>query len=140
MWVTFSSFPTTFPALMFELFLLLSGFGCHYLHLHKGECQTDQYLEGCEVYKPLKNRVSFTYSHVIFLKNIFTKQYLSHYRIKGNLFVLIMYRQKSFNLEMSKIMLIFNTMQEYGVISISWYFIAIAAPHSCSVSSSCPSE
>ncbi|XP_045920309.1 leishmanolysin-like peptidase 2 isoform X1 [Micropterus dolomieu] len=32
-----------------------SGFGCHYLHLHKGECQTDQYLEGCRVYKPLKN-------------------------------------------------------------------------------------
>ncbi|XP_059211225.1 ciliated left-right organizer metallopeptidase [Centropristis striata] len=32
-----------------------SGFGCHYLHLHKGECQTDEYLEGCRVYKPLKN-------------------------------------------------------------------------------------
>ncbi|XP_039677786.1 leishmanolysin-like peptidase 2 [Perca fluviatilis] len=32
-----------------------SGFGCHYLHLHKGECQTDQHLEGCRVYKPLKN-------------------------------------------------------------------------------------
>ncbi|XP_060888031.1 ciliated left-right organizer metallopeptidase [Labrus mixtus] len=32
-----------------------SGFGCHYLHLHKGECKTDQYLEGCRVYKPLKN-------------------------------------------------------------------------------------
>uniref|UniRef100_UPI0037E9ADCC ciliated left-right organizer metallopeptidase n=1 Tax=Semicossyphus pulcher TaxID=241346 RepID=UPI0037E9ADCC len=32
-----------------------SGFGCHYLHLHKGECQTDQYLEGCRVYKPIKN-------------------------------------------------------------------------------------
>ncbi|KAG8006106.1 Leishmanolysin-like peptidase [Nibea albiflora] len=32
-----------------------SGFGCHYLHLHKAECQTDQYLEGCRVYKPLKN-------------------------------------------------------------------------------------
>ncbi|KAF1380685.1 hypothetical protein PFLUV_G00166440 [Perca fluviatilis] len=26
-----------------------SGFGCHYLHLHKGECQTDQHLEGCRV-------------------------------------------------------------------------------------------
>lgn len=51
-----------------------------------------------------------------------------------------MYRQKSFDLKMSKIMLIFNTKQEYGVISISWYFIAIAVPHSCSVSSSCPSE
>ncbi|XP_034020490.1 leishmanolysin-like peptidase 2 isoform X2 [Thalassophryne amazonica] len=33
-----------------------SGFGCHYLHLHKGECQTDPYLEGCRVFKPLKNR------------------------------------------------------------------------------------
>ncbi|XP_041821651.1 leishmanolysin-like peptidase 2 [Chelmon rostratus] len=32
-----------------------SGFGCHYLHLHKGECQTDQYLEGCRLYKPLMN-------------------------------------------------------------------------------------
>nr|XP_029137857.1 leishmanolysin-like peptidase 2 [Labrus bergylta] len=32
-----------------------SGFGCHYLHLHKGECKTDQYLEGCRVYKLLKN-------------------------------------------------------------------------------------
>ncbi|KAI3376346.1 hypothetical protein L3Q82_016829 [Scortum barcoo] len=32
-----------------------SGFGCHYLHLHKGECQTDEYLEGCRVYKPFKN-------------------------------------------------------------------------------------
>ncbi|XP_031707198.1 leishmanolysin-like peptidase 2 [Anarrhichthys ocellatus] len=32
-----------------------SGFGCHYLHLHKGECQTDPHLEGCRVYKPLQN-------------------------------------------------------------------------------------
>ncbi|XP_071397111.1 ciliated left-right organizer metallopeptidase-like [Centroberyx affinis] len=32
-----------------------SGLGCHYLHLHKGECQTDQYLEGCRIYKPLRN-------------------------------------------------------------------------------------
>ncbi|XP_030609410.1 leishmanolysin-like peptidase 2 [Archocentrus centrarchus] len=32
-----------------------SGYGCHFLHLHKGECQTDQYLEGCRVYKPLMN-------------------------------------------------------------------------------------
>ncbi|KAM6909444.1 ciliated left-right organizer metallopeptidase [Xenentodon cancila] len=29
--------------------------GCHFLHLHKGECQTDQYLEGCRIYKSLKN-------------------------------------------------------------------------------------
>ncbi|XP_054863745.1 ciliated left-right organizer metallopeptidase isoform X1 [Amphiprion ocellaris] len=32
-----------------------SGLGCHFLHLHKGECQTDRYLEGCRMYKPLKN-------------------------------------------------------------------------------------
>ncbi|XP_067117222.1 ciliated left-right organizer metallopeptidase [Osmerus mordax] len=32
-----------------------SGLGCHYLHFHKGECQTDQYLDGCRVYKPLTN-------------------------------------------------------------------------------------
>ncbi|XP_072543599.1 ciliated left-right organizer metallopeptidase [Salminus brasiliensis] len=33
-----------------------SGLGCHYLHLHKGECQSDEYLEGCRIYKPLANR------------------------------------------------------------------------------------
>ncbi|XP_019951048.2 ciliated left-right organizer metallopeptidase [Paralichthys olivaceus] len=32
-----------------------SGLGCHFLHLHKGECQSDPYLEGCRVFKPLKN-------------------------------------------------------------------------------------
>ncbi|KAK3546068.1 hypothetical protein QTP70_019984, partial [Hemibagrus guttatus] len=32
-----------------------SGFGCHYLHLHKGVCQSDEYLEGCRIYKPLAN-------------------------------------------------------------------------------------
>ncbi|KAL7880507.1 hypothetical protein SRHO_G00027610 [Serrasalmus rhombeus] len=32
-----------------------SGLGCHYLHLHKGECQSDEYLEGCRIYKPLAN-------------------------------------------------------------------------------------
>ncbi|XP_062300434.1 ciliated left-right organizer metallopeptidase [Scomber scombrus] len=32
-----------------------SELGCHYLHLHKGECQTDPYLEMCRMYKPLKN-------------------------------------------------------------------------------------
>ncbi|XP_022619831.1 uncharacterized protein LOC111235602 [Seriola dumerili] len=32
-----------------------SGRGCHFLHLHKGECQTDPYLEGCGVFKPLQN-------------------------------------------------------------------------------------
>ncbi|KAL0970192.1 hypothetical protein UPYG_G00238550 [Umbra pygmaea] len=33
-----------------------SGLGCHYLHLHKGECQTDPYLDGCRIYKRLTNR------------------------------------------------------------------------------------
>ncbi|XP_047668344.1 leishmanolysin-like peptidase 2 [Tachysurus fulvidraco] len=32
-----------------------SGSGCHYLHLHKGVCQSDDYLEGCRIYKPLAN-------------------------------------------------------------------------------------
>ncbi|XP_031440722.1 leishmanolysin-like peptidase 2 [Clupea harengus] len=32
-----------------------SGLGCHYHHLHKGECQSDPYLEGCRFYKPLAN-------------------------------------------------------------------------------------
>ncbi|XP_037832461.1 leishmanolysin-like peptidase 2 isoform X2 [Kryptolebias marmoratus] len=32
-----------------------SGVGCHFLHLHKGECQTDPYLEGCQIYKPIQN-------------------------------------------------------------------------------------
>ncbi|XP_070978112.1 ciliated left-right organizer metallopeptidase [Oncorhynchus clarkii lewisi] len=30
-----------------------SGLGCHYLHRHKGECQTDAHLDGCRIYKPL---------------------------------------------------------------------------------------
>ncbi|XP_038851180.1 leishmanolysin-like peptidase 2 [Salvelinus namaycush] len=30
-----------------------SGLGCHYLHRHKGECQTDPHLDGCRIYKPL---------------------------------------------------------------------------------------
>ncbi|KAL4623603.1 leishmanolysin-like peptidase [Arapaima gigas] len=29
-----------------------SGSGCHYLHLHKGACRTDDYLDGCHIYKP----------------------------------------------------------------------------------------
>ncbi|XP_037539154.1 leishmanolysin-like peptidase 2 [Nematolebias whitei] len=33
-----------------------SGVGCHFLHLHKGACQTDPYLEGCRVYKPIQNQ------------------------------------------------------------------------------------
>ncbi|RXN21539.1 leishmanolysin-like peptidase isoform X1 [Labeo rohita] len=32
-----------------------SGLGCHYLHFHKGECVTDQYLDGCHIFKPLAN-------------------------------------------------------------------------------------
>ncbi|KAK7909623.1 hypothetical protein WMY93_014307 [Mugilogobius chulae] len=32
-----------------------SGFGCHYLHLHKGQCQSDPYLDGCHIYKPVQN-------------------------------------------------------------------------------------
>ncbi|CAG05745.1 unnamed protein product, partial [Tetraodon nigroviridis] len=31
-----------------------SGPGCHYLHLHKGACQTDPYLEGCRLFQPLE--------------------------------------------------------------------------------------
>ncbi|XP_072315135.1 ciliated left-right organizer metallopeptidase [Eucyclogobius newberryi] len=32
-----------------------SGSGCHYLHLHKGQCQSDPYLDGCHIYKPIQN-------------------------------------------------------------------------------------
>ncbi|XP_005994482.1 ciliated left-right organizer metallopeptidase [Latimeria chalumnae] len=32
-----------------------SGFGCHYLHLHKGVCETDPFLEGCRMFKPIAN-------------------------------------------------------------------------------------
>ncbi|TRY57487.1 hypothetical protein DNTS_014233, partial [Danionella cerebrum] len=32
-----------------------SGLGCHYLLLHKGQCLSDQYLDGCHIFKPLKN-------------------------------------------------------------------------------------
>uniref|UniRef100_H3B7T6 Leishmanolysin-like peptidase n=1 Tax=Latimeria chalumnae TaxID=7897 RepID=H3B7T6_LATCH len=35
-----------------------SGFGCHYLHLHKGVCETDPFLEGCRMFKPIANGVS----------------------------------------------------------------------------------
>ncbi|XP_030017452.1 leishmanolysin-like peptidase 2 [Sphaeramia orbicularis] len=38
-----------------KFFCTGSDFGCHYLHLHKGKCLTDPYLEGCRIYKPLKN-------------------------------------------------------------------------------------
>ncbi|XP_035375879.1 leishmanolysin-like peptidase 2 [Electrophorus electricus] len=36
-------------------FCMGSELGCHYLHLHKGACQSDQYLDGCRIYKPLAN-------------------------------------------------------------------------------------
>ncbi|ROI46741.1 Leishmanolysin-like peptidase [Anabarilius grahami] len=32
-----------------------SALGCHYLHLHKGKCLTDPYLDGCHIFKPLAN-------------------------------------------------------------------------------------
>ncbi|XP_061664753.1 ciliated left-right organizer metallopeptidase [Syngnathoides biaculeatus] len=32
-----------------------SGLGCHHLHLHKGKCQSDPFLDGCRVYKALDN-------------------------------------------------------------------------------------
>ncbi|XP_069798641.1 ciliated left-right organizer metallopeptidase [Narcine bancroftii] len=31
------------------------GVGCHYLHLTKGVCLTDELLDGCRIYKPLVN-------------------------------------------------------------------------------------
>ncbi|CAM9885068.1 ciliated left-right organizer metallopeptidase [Lampetra fluviatilis] len=33
-----------------------SGLGCHYLHLHKGRCDTDSFLNGCRIYKPLVSK------------------------------------------------------------------------------------
>lgn len=66
-----------FQSVTFTWFFLLSGFGCHYLHLHKGACQTDPYLEGCRVYKPLNNGVSFISSHVILFTIIFGDQHPS---------------------------------------------------------------
>ncbi|XP_069490018.1 ciliated left-right organizer metallopeptidase-like [Ambystoma mexicanum] len=32
-----------------------SGSGCHYLHLHKGHCSTDPFMDGCRMYKPVDN-------------------------------------------------------------------------------------
>ncbi|RXM97198.1 Matrix metalloproteinase-14, partial [Acipenser ruthenus] len=32
-----------------------NGQGCHYLHLDKGVCDTDDFLEGCRIYKPINN-------------------------------------------------------------------------------------
>ncbi|XP_066579039.1 ciliated left-right organizer metallopeptidase [Amia ocellicauda] len=36
-----------------KFFCTGSGSGCHYLHLHKGQCDTDEFLNGCRIYKPL---------------------------------------------------------------------------------------
>nr|XP_033780302.1 leishmanolysin-like peptidase 2 [Geotrypetes seraphini] len=30
-----------------------NGSGCHYLHLDKGTCSSDEFLDGCKMYKPL---------------------------------------------------------------------------------------
>ncbi|XP_046707891.1 leishmanolysin-like peptidase 2 [Silurus meridionalis] len=51
--VSFGSVSTCMKSSSF--FCTGSGFGCHYLHLHKGVCQSDQYLDGCRIYKPLAN-------------------------------------------------------------------------------------
>lgn len=104
---------------MFALFLLLSGFGCHYLHLHKGECQTDQYLEGCRVYKSFKNGVNIISSHVIILKIIFTKQYPSDYRIKEIVFV--HFSQFSNSLKQDDWVISILCAFNYNL----WHFIAI---------------
>ncbi|XP_077597668.1 ciliated left-right organizer metallopeptidase isoform X2 [Stigmatopora nigra] len=32
-----------------------SGPGCHHLHLDKGECRTDAFLDGCRIYKAIEN-------------------------------------------------------------------------------------
>ncbi|XP_072357666.1 ciliated left-right organizer metallopeptidase isoform X5 [Scyliorhinus torazame] len=38
-----------------EYFCTGSGMGCHYLYLNKGHCASDEFLDGCRVYKPLVN-------------------------------------------------------------------------------------
>ncbi|XP_028648960.2 ciliated left-right organizer metallopeptidase [Erpetoichthys calabaricus] len=38
-----------------QFFCMGSGPGCHYLHFDKGVCTTDDFLEGCRIYKPLSN-------------------------------------------------------------------------------------
>ncbi|XP_029939867.1 leishmanolysin-like peptidase 2 [Salarias fasciatus] len=50
-----SSFGSVLKCNSSSFFCTGSGLGCHFLHLHKGACQTDQYLEGCRLYKPLTN-------------------------------------------------------------------------------------
>ncbi|XP_061815124.1 ciliated left-right organizer metallopeptidase [Nerophis lumbriciformis] len=51
----FGSISTCLENSSSSFFCTGSGLGCHYLHLHKGECQTDPLLDGCRVYKELKN-------------------------------------------------------------------------------------
>ncbi|XP_072411650.1 ciliated left-right organizer metallopeptidase-like [Chiloscyllium punctatum] len=40
----------------FGYFCSGSGLGCHYLHREKGRCETDVFLDGCRIYKPLLNQ------------------------------------------------------------------------------------
>ncbi|XP_060678973.1 ciliated left-right organizer metallopeptidase [Hemiscyllium ocellatum] len=40
----------------FGYFCTGSGLGCHYLHREKGRCETDVFLDGCRIYKPLLNQ------------------------------------------------------------------------------------
>lgn len=60
-------------------FICVSGSGCHHLHLHKGECQTDQYLEGCRVYRVLKNGVSFALSWLLYTNLDIYLELSAHY-------------------------------------------------------------
>ncbi|KAM9826896.1 ciliated left-right organizer metallopeptidase [Neosynchiropus ocellatus] len=46
--------PLTCRNISSSFFCTHRGPGCHYLHHHKGECQTDVYLDGCSMYKALK--------------------------------------------------------------------------------------
>ncbi|XP_038644102.1 leishmanolysin-like peptidase 2 [Scyliorhinus canicula] len=38
-----------------DYFCTGSGLGCHYLYLNKGQCASDEFLDGCRIYKPLVN-------------------------------------------------------------------------------------
>ncbi|XP_041421015.1 leishmanolysin-like peptidase 2 isoform X4 [Xenopus laevis] len=45
--------PTTCQDSSTGFFCTGSKLGCHHLHLDKGNCSTDSYLEGCHIYSPL---------------------------------------------------------------------------------------
>eukprot|EP00079_Xenopus_tropicalis_P031336 XP_017945107.1 PREDICTED: leishmanolysin-like peptidase isoform X1 [Xenopus tropicalis] len=45
--------PTTCQDTSNGFFCTGSNLGCHHLHLDKGNCSTDPYLEGCHLYSPL---------------------------------------------------------------------------------------